>query len=54
LTSLAWQLDYLTGGSTDLVRLSVVSAAPLPPAAWLFGTVLVAMVCVSRRRKLNA
>ena len=50
---LDWQLDYLIdfNGTTDLLRLSVVSAVPVPAAAWLFGSGLLMLVGVSRRRQ---
>lgn len=64
LTSgLDWQLDYLFDfmGSTDFVRLSVVSAetggpgtvspVPLPAAAWLFGSAMLGLFGFSRRRR---
>jgi fibronectin-binding autotransporter adhesin len=51
---LGWQLDFLTDeiGSTDVVRLSVVaSAVPVPPAVWLFGSGLLGLIGVARRRQ---
>ena len=49
---LSWQLDYLIDeiGTTDLIRLSVVNAVPIPAAIWLFGSGLLALIGVSRRR----
>ncbi|NOX09267.1 MAG: hypothetical protein GXP22_07255 [Gammaproteobacteria bacterium] len=50
------QLDFLTDaiGSTDVVRLSVVStsAVPLPAALWLFSAGLLSLVGFGRGRKL--
>jgi fibronectin-binding autotransporter adhesin len=54
---LGWQLDYLIDylGSTDFVQLSVVSSAlsavPTPASIWLFGSGLLALAGVARRRK---
>lgn len=50
---LGWQLDVLADeiGSTDLLRLSVVSTVPVPPAVWLFGSGLLGLVGVARRRQ---
>ena len=46
-----WKLDYLFDeiGTTDIVRLSVVSAVPVPPAVWLFGSGLIGLIAVARR-----
>ena len=50
--SLAWQLDFLTDeiGTRDVLRLSVVSSVPVPAAVWLFGSGLLALVGVARRK----
>ncbi|MDH5766430.1 MAG: hypothetical protein OEZ38_10490, partial [Gammaproteobacteria bacterium] len=50
---LGWQLDYLIDeiGSTDIVRLSVVSAVPVPAAVWLFSSGLLVLMHVGRKRK---
>ena len=50
---LDWDLSYLTDeiGSTDVVRLSVVSAVPVPAAAWLFGSGLITLIGLGRRKK---
>jgi hypothetical protein len=51
---LDWQLDVLTDaiGLTDVVRLSVVaSTVPVPPAVWLFGSGLLGLIGVARRRQ---
>lgn len=49
---LRWQLDILPDdlGTTDLVRLSVVSSVPVPPAVWLFLSGLPGLAGVARRR----
>ena len=51
---LAWQLDLFADeiGTTDVLRLSVVSAVPVPAAVWLFGSGLLALLGLGRRRKL--
>lgn len=50
--SLNWQIDYLADalGNTDVVRLSVVSAVPLPPAVALFGSGLLGLTGIARRK----
>ncbi len=52
---LGWQLDYLVDeiGTIDVARLTVVEVAPVPvPAAiWLFGSGLLGLVSVARRKK---
>ena len=50
---LNWEVNVLADaiGLTDVVRLSVVaSTVPLPPAAWLFGSGLLGMIWIARRR----
>jgi len=55
--NLVWELDLLTDvqGSTDILRLSVLSDAPssvpVPAAVWLFGSALVGLIGVAKRRK---
>lgn len=53
---LAWDVSYLTDvfGTTDIVRLSVVSAVPVPAAVWLFASGMLGLVAVGRRRGLAA
>jgi len=50
---LSWQLNYLIDemGSTDLVRLSVVNAVPVPAAVWLFGSGLLGLIGFARRTR---
>ena len=50
--SLRWHIDYLTDaiGTTDVLRLSVVSAVPVPAAIWLFGSGLLGLVGIARHR----
>jgi len=49
---LDWQVDVLIDamGITDVVRLSVIQAVPVPPAVWLFASGLLGLLMVSRRR----
>ncbi len=49
---LQWKLDYLFDeiGTTDVVRLSVVSSVPVPPAIWLLGSGLLFLLNFSRRK----
>jgi len=49
---LGWDLSYIVDaiGSTDVVRLNVVSAVPVPPAVWLFGSGLVALFGFTKRK----
>lgn len=51
-SGLDWRLDYLTDfvGSTDYLRLSVVSYVPLPAGVWLFGTGMVGLIVMGRRK----
>jgi len=48
---LKWDISYLTDaiGTTDVVRLSV-AAVPIPAGVWLFGSGLLGLVGVARRR----
>ncbi|MDH3948810.1 MAG: hypothetical protein OEU74_07600, partial [Gammaproteobacteria bacterium] len=51
---LDWQVDVLADaiGTTDVMRLSVVaSAVPVPPAVWLFGSGLLGLIGIARRRQ---
>lgn len=52
---LAWNISYLTDAidTTDIVRLSVVSAVPVPPAIWLFGSGLIGLIGIARKRKFH-
>jgi hypothetical protein len=52
-SELSWDLRYLIDeiGFTDIVRLSVASTVPVPPAVWLFGSGLIGLMGVARRRK---
>ena len=49
-------VDLMSGttGNTGAVDASVVSSVPLPPAALLFGTALVGLGVLGRRRRSNA
>lgn len=49
---LSWDVAYLTDaiGSTDIVRLNVVSAVPVPAAVWLFGSGLIGLIGFARRK----
>jgi len=49
---LAWDLAIYedTNGSTDVLRLSVTSV-PLPAAVWLFGSGLVGLIGIARRKQ---
>jgi hypothetical protein len=52
-SGLDWEVNVLADaiGLTDVVRLSVVtSAVPLPPSVWLFGSGLLGMIWIARRR----
>ncbi len=53
---LDWQLDYLFDefGTTDIVRLSVVSvsAVPVPASVWLFGSGLLLLLRTAQRKKI--
>jgi hypothetical protein len=54
---LGWEVNLLADefGSTDILRLSVVSAStvPVPPAVWLFASGLTALIGFARRRRLH-
>lgn len=50
---LDWQLDYLADeiGSTDILRLSVVSQVPEPATGWLLGAALLSLLMLQRRER---
>jgi hypothetical protein len=50
---LAWKIDYLTDavGTTDIVRLSLVSSVPLPGSIWLLQSALFGLLAARRVRK---
>ena len=50
---LNWKMDYLFDeiGTTDIARLTVVSSVPVPAAVWLFGSGLIGLIGVARRKK---
>lgn len=52
---LDWGLTYiLSDFSTDIVRLSVISSpVPLPPAFWMFGSGLVGLIGIARRKNVH-
>lgn len=49
---LIWDLAILTdfNGTLDVLRLSVTSAVPVPAAAWLFGSALLGLMGLKKRR----
>ena len=49
---LRWDVSYLADeiDSTDIVRLSV-EAVPIPPSVWLFGSGLLGLIGIARRKK---
>ena len=50
---LDWDVSYILNPvSTDFVRLSVVSSVPIPPAVWLFGSGLLGLIGVARRKQV--
>jgi hypothetical protein len=55
-TGQIFAVDLMSGttGNTGAVDASVVSSVPLPPAALLFGTALVGLGVLGRRRRSNA
>jgi len=49
---LDWDVSYIIDDfGTDFVRLSVVSAVPVPPSVLLFGSGLLGLVGISRRKE---
>ena len=51
---LKWDITYiLDDQSIDIVRLSVVSAVPIPPALWLFVTGIAGLIGISRRKTVH-
>lgn len=55
LSGRSWSLALLQdfAGTTDVLRLSVASAVPVPAAAWLFGSGLVGLVGIARKKTGN-
>ncbi len=48
---LGWDIEYFRDGTgSDYVRL-VVSAVPVPAAVWLFGTAIIGLIGLKKRRK---
>ena len=50
ITPGAYEWTWGTGASTDSFKLNV-GAAPIPAAAWLFGSGLLGLIGVARRKK---
>lgn len=52
---MAWTTNYLLDaiGTTDVVRLGVVGAVPLPGGLWLMGPCLIALAGFSRGRRFR-
>jgi hypothetical protein len=49
--NLDWDISYILDPySTDIVRLSVVQAVPIPAAIWLFGTGLLGLIGIARKK----
>ena len=46
-----WENVYGTVVSPTPYTPPEVSVVPLPPAIWLFGTAMFALVCIARRKK---
>jgi hypothetical protein len=47
ISGIEWELNVLTGGPMEILRLTAV---PLPPAVWLLGAGLVCLRATSKRR----
>jgi len=48
---LEWELSYMLDDfNIDILRLNVNSAVPIPASVWLFGSGLLGLVCVARRK----
>lgn len=46
-----WQTDYIRSEfDTDILRVSVISAVPLPPAAWLLGSGIFGLAAIRHRK----
>jgi hypothetical protein len=52
LAGIEWQLQTLIDfqGNTDVLRLSAVATVPVPAAAWLFGSALMGLGLMRRRK----
>lgn len=48
---LGWDVSYILDPfSTDIVRLTIIQAVPVPPALWLFGSGLLGLIGISRKK----
>lgn len=52
-TGLAFEWNIINNGVQDILQLSVVSAVPVPAAAWLFISGFAGLIATGRHRKLN-
>jgi hypothetical protein len=49
-----FEINGLRNGVSNIYAFTTVTAVPLPAAVWLFGTAILALLGITRRRRMSA